>query len=252
MRRLFKAEWCEKLDMVTLRLLHFCFFAIILATCNAAIAKQPQKPAQHAAAAPSPILPKSVTKVLVVIGYTESSSLIPPIHFNSLSKHLDETIKSALSTMGYTLEDHVWKMPGKEITVLNVNSVCPGESPDDEEVNRWTVCAQQESQIQKTRDYISKHVNVDYDQLIYIGHARQGRGLGLGPNNDTYTVPIENLFVAGQKLKKIVMATCNAESNYGLFIRSKGKTFIGGTEFRVQWQNDLAMVLSELFQLTQN
>lgn len=199
-------------------------------------------------------------EVLILIGYTDDSALtFPAIHYNSLSQFLVTSLRSALKMQDYKLspvlgpgQSELWEGPRARIRLLNVNVVCPGEQENMREASRWQLCSAQEQQITTVREVLEKSLTVNYDEFIYIGHARQGDGLGLGPNNPAFTESIGAIFNSGlnMRLHRVVMATCNATSNYGRLARDYHVEFVGMNEYRVEWDDDLSFALQELFRLS--
>lgn len=93
--------------------------------------------------------------------------------------------------------------------------------------------------------FLNSNALTSYERFIYIGHAREGLGLGVGPFIDTYTYKFRfyNSVEVGS-LKEIIFASCDSNHYYGHL--SKYVNF-KGINRNLMWIKDLLpFVLKEI------
>ncbi len=188
-----------------------------------------------------------LNEVLILIGYadenTDSLSAlgIHNFHYN-LGFNSQLEISEQLHRKGFKSENpfrYVNLEHKVAVTLINVNLPCPGEASN--RVNqRKHVCKEQLELSLAIKKYVSDQTSCKIDQLIYLGHSRLGKGLGLGPFLDDYTLDLRFYnSVDACRLKKVVLASCNAEKYYAGKFKSSGIEFIGPPKEEKDWSTSL-------------
>lgn len=178
----------------------------------------------------------------VVIGYADDSSiqqasdLFRRKRYFFIAERSENAIRQLLRENGF-LESHkgIFKKSNQfSVTLINANIQCENES---------SFCQEQQNHSEHIVEHFKKNIG-NYDGFFYIGHSRQGMGLGLGPFIPEFTLPIEiyNEIEQG-KLKTVVMASCESNQLYkAKFSYLNGIKFVG-TDEKLMWTKDLLPLL---------
>lgn len=196
-------------------------------------------------------------KVLLVIGYaddahiTSVSRLVSHPHFNGIGMVSEASVNQLLTQLKFTKNEFgqmVNKDLGTEFTILNANVTCPNEVTGKTNI-RISACYQQIRRSNEIRNYLNLNLK-KFDSLIYVGHSRNGLGMGIGPFTPefTYQIKIFNEVEKGQ-LKRILFSSCESNKYYGKYFSNIGIEFIG-TGNSIQWPSEsMPMVLAEIINI---
>ena len=139
-------------------------------------------------------------EVLIVIGYSDDlhiknfSEIFYPRYSLSINRLIQQSIDDKLFETNFVNDktnENVYENIEKNtrVTLLNSNYQCPGEVTDIEEFQR-KVCKEQLKLSKKIKEFLGSNLN-KFNEFIYIGHSRLGRGLGIGPFTEEYTFDLE-------------------------------------------------------------
>lgn len=199
--------------------------------------------------------------VLILIGYTDKVEFANPnllshqynfLLGDSMNLNVESLLSQAVNSAGISKGLYkVYQSPSskKDFYIINSNELCPSDRMgDDDYIKRphfSSLC-----DVQKNKINFIKHVlKTDlkhFDEFIYIGHARQGMGLGIGPfdRESTYNVSLAGMNLnhegfeqnqitesaadwVGSRLKKIIFLSCDSNMYYRSVVESLGFSFIG-------------------------
>ncbi|MNK07442.1 hypothetical protein D3C87_253560 [compost metagenome] len=197
-------------------------------------------------------------RVLVFVGYTDEENLNETLahpfskkHSFSLAYRVELGIKRSLIDMGMNFQSDslfLKKDNSLEVTIFNVNVLCPGESLREKNL-RSNLCYHQIQRSEQAVKYLERNLN-KFDEFIYIGHARKGAGLALGPFVPEYTYPLKFYNSVDQgRLKKIVLASCSSQSFYSPL--AQRFDFVGTSDRLLLFKDLLPLVQGELRKLIQ-
>lgn len=128
--------------------------------------------------------------------------------------------------------------------------MCPNENVDHFQSKRTIVCKEQLERSENVKKYLELHLN-KFDSLYYIGHARTGQGLGVGPFIPDYIFPLKfyNTVELG-KIKNITLASCDSNEYYNSNFFEKNKVQFKGISGKKLWMQDqLPFLINELYAL---
>lgn len=152
-------------------------------------------------------------KVLVLIGYADGPK---GEFFGSVAAKTEFEIERFLVSLGYRSSLPNWfekKDHSTKYFILNSNQSCPGETGITDQ-RLWFVCDNQLSRSLAVKDFLFQSVK-EFDDFIYIGHARMGIGLGIGPFREEFTVDLKFYNEQEQgRLKRIFLSSCDSEHYY--------------------------------------
>ncbi len=177
--------------------------------------------------------------VLILIGYMDQVGLsyikpLPDLFYHNYNIALSEEIRlslkdlfrdNELQALSRSSEMSVYNSRSISFQVLDVNVACTAELESLQKglefSKRLFLCKDQSSRLKKVQDYLKENLN-RYDAFLYIGHSRNGRGLGIGPYLENYIFDpsIYNKNDLGH-LKRIVFASCDGQKHYASKISSK-------------------------------
>lgn len=171
-------------------------------------------------------------KILVVIGYVDYGDpkdlldvVASPYNF-PLAAHLQSEVLSFIAAHAVQTEAFGFvsnfSTETLSISVLNVNELCSPEEKIEYLVRRVEVCPRQLDRSKWSMDFLRANAQ-SFEEIIYLGHARGGRGFGLGPNHSEFTLNLTQLGF----LKRLMIVACDSESNYAWYIRNWVKDFVG-------------------------
>ena len=201
----------------------------------------------------------SIFTVLLLVGY---SDLNPAKGFEDLYSHIfqydngalvEAEVRSLLALKDFEedpVDPHALEKDGLRFVIWNANVNCPGE--DTYQVRRTRVCDQQVQRSREIRRNLDEKLTRQFKEFIYLGHARHGNGLGIGPYFEefTYKLAFYNAREAGE-LERVVMATCDGNKYYRYNVAGRTKIDFEGTDGTKSWiTDDLPMVLKEVDTLT--
>lgn len=191
--------------------------------------------------------------ILIIIGYADSSDtsnlsrFFYRPHYKGISYSSEFQIRRVLTELGTVNEENPYefinKNKGLRIRLINTNVLCPGEKKLVDN-KRLVLCFEQIDYLKQVIQYLNQNLRY-YDEIIYLGHAREGHGLGIGPFTDEYTYPLKfyNSLEIG-KLKRFVFAACDTNVKYKYLIQSLE---LVGTNGKKDWISELLpMVLLEI------
>tara|TARA_B110001454_G_scaffold155806_1_gene145098 strand:- start:5809 stop:6528 length:720 start_codon:yes stop_codon:yes gene_type:complete len=192
--------------------------------------------------------------ILILIGYADDHHvdgkplLFSHIHHTQIAVETENVLKRFLTGFQFQQNGSVFSSGTTQITLLNANVLCPGESLDQTQHRRVSICSAQRERSELIMRYLESHVN-QFDEFYYIGHARKGHGLGAGPFTDEYTFPFKfhNDIELGH-LKKIVLGSCDSIRYYSSKIYStSGVEFVGIEGEKLWMQDQLTFLVDNLF-----
>lgn len=194
-------------------------------------------------------------RILVVVGYADS--ILTQLSLNPSNWHQTRRLLPLARTVENGIRNHlalnglVETLPDEfetqdrnlQITLKTSTTLCPGETW--EKTSETRPCSEQFTRSRDLVRFIDERAS-DYDELIYIGHARHGSGFGLGPFTPDFTW--KPRFYSSReigRLKKVFMASCDAERYYGSTFRRFFQ--FEGLKGTVDWESQmLPAVLQEL------
>lgn len=200
-------------------------------------------------------------RVMVVIGYADThdsfaeklgvgSYKFLPALATATAQDLQEVLSIANlqkeTPMGPNSAIQKWSSADgfKQVTLLNANYNCTGESANANQVTRryQSECLEQKNTSSKISAYIKANL-MKYDVMIYIGHARYGSGLGIGNFNDDKNKIDLHAFSRGyqnpnNKLKLVMISSCDSLRHYQNALGSKVK-FLGYLNAAPDWYGEL-------------
>lgn len=161
-------------------------------------------------------IPKSV---LVLIGYADEHlgplDLISYRH-PAIARQTENEVRRKLVEWGARPNgpEHFLTVSGlTSIHVLNSFTLCPGENWKSLD-SVASACPAQLAKSKQIMDYLESSVGL-YETIIYIGHAREGLGLGIGPFIDAYTwKPAFFNEIELGRIRKVIISACNSEKYY--------------------------------------
>lgn len=195
---------------------------------------------------------KQKKSILVVIGYADELHdqqgyplIFSHRHHSFIAKETEAVLQRLLLSSGFTQSGSEFNSDDFRVVLLNANTQCPGENPATEMNTRRFLCTQQRVLSEKVVAYLDQHLT-QFNYFFYIGHARRGMGLGVGPFIEEYTFPLQfyNRLDLGA-LEKIVLASCDSESYYNLKIYKKHGIQFRGIAGKKLWMQDQLPILFE-------
>lgn len=197
----------------------------------------------------------SVNKnILILIGYADDHYvdskplLFAHIHHTQIAVETQAVLTRILTGFQFQNDGSVFKSDRTRITLLNANVICPGETISQTQHRRVSICSEQRIRSEHIMKYLEAHLN-QFDEFYYIGHARKGYGLGVGPFTDEYTFPFRfyNSVELGY-LKKIVLASCDSTRYYSTHLyHNSGVEFMGIKGEKLWMQDQLTFLIDNLF-----
>lgn len=191
--------------------------------------------------------------ILILIGYADENYendqllMFSHIYHQQLAVETEAALDRFLIGFQFQKNDLVYRFTNTQITILNANTRCPDETIEMTSITRRFLCASQIRRSQEIKSYLEAHLN-QFDHFFYIGHARKGHGLGVGPFVDNYTFPLKfyNSIELG-KLKSIILASCDSAEYYDSSIYKKNGVEFKGVSGKKLWMQDqLPFLLNEL------
>jgi hypothetical protein len=190
-------------------------------------------------------------RILILIGYTDGhdreslADFFRFTHSENLSLNLETLIRNGLETLGFEerrSDLFIQSQSGIEATLVNSNASCPGEKLKAE-VIVYTPCPEQLQRSAEISAFLDRNLRT-FDELYYIGHARRGLGLAIGPfqSDSTYRLFFHNEVERG-RLGKVVMAACESNRLYRGLIGQSDKIEFHGVDQALHLQSQLTPFL---------
>lgn len=169
---------------------------------------------------------------LIVIGYTDERGwenfhspldlFVYDYHF-ATARVLDLRIRENLFISGFeesNVDPDLFfdKSSKTSVRVLNTNVYCPAEVEAEARgsaiTKRFRLCLEQIQRLNAVRAHM-KTALTSYHEFFYIGHARRGRGLALGPYLPEFVFnPVFYNKKESGSLQKVVIAACDSEKYF--------------------------------------
>lgn len=188
--------------------------------------------------------------ILILIGYsdhleiTRPADLIEHEYNPSVSRVTESHFARKLAMLGFQRHSETqWiREDGTaEVTLLNANVPCESDKGTGSVIRRSnSACTRQQANSREIAEFVRTGLS-RFDELIYVGHSRQGLGLGIGPAGTPEFAVSVNFYnpVEQGALRKAVIASCDSNRYYSTsFYRAPGFQF-SGTDGRRQWVQEL-------------
>lgn len=194
--------------------------------------------------------------ILIVIGYADelqennTKLLFSHIHHTQIAYETEASIERFLINFKFEKQGSDFVFKNTVVKVLNSNILCPNENVDHFQTKRTVVCKEQLERSENVKKYLELHLN-KFDSLYYIGHARMGHGLGVGPFIPDYIFPLKfyNIVELG-KIKNITLASCDSNEYYNSDFFENNKVQFKGISGKKLWMQDqLPFLINELYSL---
>lgn len=185
---------------------------------------------------------------LVLIGYLDYDVSLGGKHKVdiSIADKLEKLIDDTLIDLGFEsrISEDVreYRRGEDHFQILNVNVLCPDTdlylfSEDAFQRNATSLCGEQIQTSRRALSVLATELK-SYDRFIYVGHARKGLGIGVGPVMRNLTFPVleahDHALSArswlGGSLKSIAFVSCESNRYYGEWLRDLGFEFLGSED----------------------